>query len=1362
MLEPINKNLKKTSIDETKLQPLYLKFIKTKNTNKLKARKNFSLKEGRDYSRLYNIFYKNKKKLDNLKNKGINYFSSKEEKKNNFLNLLDRSKKFIHLFSKEKNLPLVKKVRINNMLNERINDINERRVSNRLKSPHYFFPSNYVERSMPSQVSHWTSSTYNFNRKEKSGTNYLDIYTSKLIKLFFTIKYIKIKDMLNSQWLDGFKYIPHISVYHDINKLMFHTSKVFKGDTNITGPVIGKYKPVILTLNWVNNQIARSQSIGNILDLKSLKAFGSYYPKKKWYLVKLARILLSKPLFKHTSFNLVIDLYLFNNKRYKFRILRNLVLRRTMYKYMYSMYSDYYKKIQETVNRPRFFYINLIEPKISYHYKNVITTYWELISWKPVGINMLSLLFKLKTFKRNYLYFIKNKLLHSHLNVPKESEVDQNQLINNNNRYSNSNGNNKRCYNKKVRINRYRNRNINRNININDTRSYIPVKTLRNIYREFYKQNKKVLDKNSKNLNVYDKVKEELLAASIAESQLKLKKDKEDMEMEVNKSKPIDKKALSHINKNKLNKNKSDKNLLDKNILDKNILDKNKGDKNKGDKNKWAKDILEKDKLYKNKWEKNKLEKEKLEKNILDINIIKKNLIKQQEELDLKEWLKYKEESLKYLNKPSVNKVGRKSNSITEGLSPSFFYKNKKQYIYSKEKNYNKGFAKLINNDSKEIGKYKIKNGNKYLYLLSNYTQEQKLKTIKKIRESYIKIKLQKDSKENKKKNSKLIKYSNMDFKYTYNKVKNNIKFGKFWSLLYLLSVMEKEFTTVSKDVLIRRSENVLPYKYFGDYKRSFADISENLDYQIGNYEFKLWPLLYPNERENKINFKLGYNENIFKPYYRKIIPLLFIEFYNGFIYYLGSYNTYYSIKKFFNNKDENINTLEYSNMRMYNFVPVKLLFDLLQYNYRSLIRLKPKYYFINKFRYYKNKLYRWDISNWRVAVRFVKKLRVTRSNHWPRYLKIASYYYGRLVQNAELDTENKIIIPFVLHFEDILYTIYGKWAIIRLWPLKKYILSSYILARRAIVLIVWRTKRQKKNKHFIVMSSKLISGLRLMQIKKTYDDRLEHTSRWPEKLINIMDEKVHKYRQGYTKLEYNNEKHDRNFMLGSYASYNTNLTTILPPNFSYIAAFNKNIDAIWKGRGRTRWLIRTGSISNIEFVYYWLRPFRQYIRRMQQGLDITGVRLTLSGRAGVVRNNLRSTYKTKFYGSLLGPSHDSSVIPKPISIGLPRLRGHVRSNIDYAFGVSKTTNGAISLKVWIASLFAVDAQELLLHLVRIKDLYSQLIQRHYIVDTRLANINKRYIYKELSDNVEQIVRKKRNRKRKMKRRMRKIIIKKN
>ena len=735
------------------------------------------------------------------------------------------------------------------MLNERINDINERRVSNRLRSPHYFFPTNYIERSMPSQISNWTSSTYNFNRKEKSGNNYLDIYTSKLIKLFFTIKYIKIKDMLNSKWIDGFKYIPNLSVYTDISRLMFHTNKVFKGEKKNTERVIGRYNPLVLTIKWVKDQIEKSQQIGNILQQKSVKAFGSYYPKKKWYLVKLSRILLSKPLFKHTSFNLVIDLYLFNNKRYKFRILRNLVLRRIMYKYMYSMYSDYYKKIQETVNRPRYFYMNLIEPKITYHYANVIQGYWELLSWKPVGINMLSLLFKLKTYKKNYLYFIKNKLLHSNLNDSKEAEKNEKQLI--------SSNSNSIEYNKLF----YRNR--------KNSRSYIPIKTIRNIYREFYKQNKKVLDKNTKNLNVYDKVKEELLAASIAESQLKIKKQKEDMEISM--SKPLDKKSLPHKNTNKVNRNKLNTNKLNKNKLDMSKWDKNGLSNPKLDLPKFDKNRLNVNKLDKNRLDVNKLDVNKLDINKLDKNITKKNVIKEEEELNLKEWLKCKEESILDLYKSNLNKSTRnkKSNKKRTKVYFSFFFNNKKQYIYSKGKYYKNGFGKLINIDSKEIDKYKINNVKKYAYL-DNNTEEQKITNNNKVRESYVKLKLDKEFKENKIKNSKLIKYNNIDFKYTYNKVKKDIKFGKLWSLLYLLCVMEKEFTTVSKDVLIRRSENVLPYKYFGDYKRSFVDIDESLDYQIGNYEFKLWPLLYPNERENKINYKLGYNENIFKPYLEK------------------------------------------------------------------------------------------------------------------------------------------------------------------------------------------------------------------------------------------------------------------------------------------------------------------------------------------------------------------------------------------------------------------------------------------------------------------------------------------------------------
>ena len=81
MLVPINKDLKKIWLDKNKFQPLYLKLIKIKNIKELKRKKDLNNANELYYRKIYNIYYKNKKKLDNIKNKGINYFTPKEEKK---------------------------------------------------------------------------------------------------------------------------------------------------------------------------------------------------------------------------------------------------------------------------------------------------------------------------------------------------------------------------------------------------------------------------------------------------------------------------------------------------------------------------------------------------------------------------------------------------------------------------------------------------------------------------------------------------------------------------------------------------------------------------------------------------------------------------------------------------------------------------------------------------------------------------------------------------------------------------------------------------------------------------------------------------------------------------------------------------------------------------------------------------------------------------------------------------------------------------------------------------------------------------------------------------------------------------------
>lgn len=105
----------------------------------------------------------------------------------------------------------------------------------------------------------------------------------------------------------------------------------------------------------------------------------SFFPKRRYYLRRLSKILISKPLFKHTSYSLIIDLFLYNNKTHKKEKLKNILFRRSMYRYMLSMYADYQKKLRETLNRPRFFYLSLIDPKISSYYQIIVDSYEKLV-----------------------------------------------------------------------------------------------------------------------------------------------------------------------------------------------------------------------------------------------------------------------------------------------------------------------------------------------------------------------------------------------------------------------------------------------------------------------------------------------------------------------------------------------------------------------------------------------------------------------------------------------------------------------------------------------------------------------------------------------------------------------------------------------------------------------------------------------------------------------------------------------------------------------------------------------------------------------------------------------------------------------
>jgi hypothetical protein len=79
-----------------------------------------------------------------------------------------------------------------------------------------------------------------------------------------------------------------------------------------------------------------------------------------------------------------------------------------------------------------------------------------------------------------------------------------------------------------------------------------------------------------------------------------------------------------------------------------------------------------------------------------------------------------------------------------------------------------------------------------------------------------------------------------------------------------------------------------------------------------------------------------------------------------------------------------------------------------------------------------------------------------------------------------------------------------------------------------------------------------------------------------------------------------------------------------------------------------------------------------------------------------------------------------------------------MKSNIDYALKTSKSINGAVSLKVWMSSRISRDCQELLLDLVRIKNLYSQLINKYYIVPSLLLKLKNNSFIVPAKENINQ------------------------
>jgi len=1376
--------------------------MRLKNPNKKKKKEvtNIDSDTMKKLQKKYVNYILAKKKLDNVKDIGINFFDSSLDNINNNKNKnKSRILKIIKLFNKEnqennnKTLFITNENIKQNIIEERVRNIESRKVSNNLLNPYYFFTAQYNERSMPSQIKHWASSIYSYVKLGRSENNFLDIYTSKLIKLFFSVKYIKRKLVWDTRLIEGIKVKSTMTLMHDINKIIKYTS--YRTSLNIRK--VKTYTSLLLTLDWMKKQIQHSKLVSIALRQKKSDFFSGFYAKKKTYIRRLSKVLLSKPLFKHTSFNLVIDLFVYNNKRFKFRKIKNLILRRTSYKYLYSMYADYYNKIKETINRPRFFYTNLIMPSIYNYYKWIILYYEFFMIRKNKSMITYFCLLLLQ------LNFIKKTKFNSVKNVNKADITFK--------RLSKKNGNNNiLSYFKNSKLTKYYNRGkikvekLKKGLNLDDDKLEKKITKIRKskflIYKKYMedlnKKSNKPIDLNSLTLwniegmgNSYStpagSITKEKKNKKSSGFKYNVYKEREKQNQEI---KNVFKEKISY--KKKIQKIKKLKAENIKKFMNKFNLTSHSElslfNKNKTMTDQEERKLLRLDEFIKEKYDyfnnnSNKMKKNYFYRKNKNMNInnelnINKNFNNTVTQDSLGTVLKNNDniqnnidnvsDYINIQNKNDNNNENNidKNNNIIDYDKSSL---NKDEYIMEIYRN-NNNMKKTIDNiftsfyfnninekDSYNMNDKIISNGIHYDYnkkynnsILRNNIQDKLNNTkilwdnldysIFRILSKYLKLKDK----------SLDIQSSNLNSVFSeINKLKG---YGNIWYVLYFLGVLKKEYSKISRDVLYRKEFQVLPYSnklmdptYYLNPNLNNYNIS--YEYYDENMDINFWPAFYENKREDSLKMNMGYNEKLFKPYYRDFIPYLILKIYKRFISYISIKNWIPEVNS--NNYIFNkINEFSNNNLMLYKYLTVKILLDLLHYNYRSLIKIKSKYYYISKFRSFRSKLNRLYLNNWLTSVRFLRRLRKTPTNYWFRYHKLASYYLKKIIRYGELDTNRKVLVPFVLYFEDVLFNIYGKWVLIRLWPLKRYYLSSFILVGRVLTLLLWRKKRKSEWLNFRKVTFRLIGGIKILQIKKAYDFYMKNSSSWPEKLINIMKDRKTPNHLNYNNLEYYREKDDRYLYLNSYLIENNQLYSYISTIYSNtITGFNNNINLLKKSltsfTKKKNILInnkihkrKSSRLIKQQFIYKWLKPLKNNLMKLNQYTDISGIKIRINGRVGLRRNNLRSLHKTKFYGNFFGFRHSTQKLKKPKMYYSPKLRGYLRPHIDYAIKLSKTMNGAVSFKVWLSSDISADIHELLLHLVRIKYIYNELINRYYIVDPKLKVIN--YKFGELNNDI--------------------------
>jgi hypothetical protein len=1137
----------------------------------------------------------NKAKRENILYSNFNL--SKVNKEEEYFNIRnDNRQKIKHLDLNSRN-----KDRI---FLEHLKTLEVKKGSNILSSPspYYFFSRKHLEKSRPSQLGHWLSSIYNYNKKDRSLSVILDLYVSDLLERFFDLHSINRKNVRNKELLKiGYKTEINKILLENVCNLMENISDKTNSFLKNLVELPSTYKES----KWYMKQV-------QWLDfLKGIKRFNeterSLFAKKRTLSYPIYNLLLSKPLFKHTSYNLVIDLFVYKESIKGLNKLKNILLIRGIYKYMLSMYTNYPQKIRETLNRPRFFYMNLIEPRISSYYRGIINTY-ALIFRAKNNFFALSIIILLLKNIRIWIYGRSNKKEDLNLYDISGNKVSYSQLV----------------------------------------IPYVDLEKERQI--EYEKERKKKIAKSKSTYLILKSYFKELHRKSDTPLDLKLLTlwSREGLENSKESLRELEKKKWGKFLKRSFKFNiKRFKEL-------------------KKFKEKYRNMEYTKNEIRKkfSKFYVDKLEKEKKKKSLA---------LKQQEDEFKKNILILEKEEFYIKDKDNIV-----PSVIT---SPYPYLENTKFYL----KNIYKEISNMEKNKEKkrELGLEKI------------WLRDKEKLRNKEFRHENIKY-------ENKSRSLwSLLKSSflggildNIDLKENVgNSLDKMIEYMKkisyqsdLWYLIYSLSFLKSEFYNINRDILLSKNNNLIPNEY--------DDMSDSYWYMekmnIKNNKIGIINREIPNERTKNLDYRLGYNEEMFSPYYRYMIPFLILRTYKMYLRNLGWIN----LSKLLRNSKWEKKIIKNNIYILFNFVVVKVFFDLFNYSYRSLIRMNSnsKLYYLKKIKYFLNTFKRVTYIHWLKNLDKMKKLEKANNYLLMAYELFTRSIFYQVEFNGYLDTKRKVLLPFVLYFEDVLYTIYGKWVIIRIWPLKNSILSSFILTKRIEILIEGHIKYIGNQGLSKYLMRNLVKEIKRSNLKKGHI-YFKNKARWPQLLINHFKDKKG---LNYANLEYHLRNERRDHVLNSYVLGNEKYSSYSYINEKWEKISNKKIESYVK---------RSEIIYKERLKELQIKSLKNLYSHINHNLDISGIKFRLDGRTQFSKSNKRSYPNSQVFGYLGSPKYIDRSLDTRTPF-LPLYRGQIKANLDYSKRVVITSKGTYSIKVWLYSSLSADLERLLKNLLRIKELY--------------------------------------------------------